>query len=188
MLDAPWVKASERHCHEFLTPCGLSVMLARVPLAEGVRDKDVLEQVLYGCGEDGQMLGLSAMFNTTDPNDAQNAVNVISAGGRRNLTSAWLIGWSLRGVHMVSGDGYPVRYSGDVCVAVPDWRFVVRVANIEEGSGDLLPHFDRAQRQLAVGSNVRPVWYASRDVAAQLPWPVRVVDELRHNEEFVGPA
>lgn len=102
--------------------------------------------------------GLAARFSTVNGSTAANAENVIDAGGTgSNNASIWLIGWgpntchgiypkgSKAGLQMTdkgqvtieNADGsngrmeaYRSHYRWDLGLTVRDWRYVVRIANI----------------------------------------------------------
>ena len=102
--------------------------------------------------------GLAPRFSTVNPANANNAVNVIDAGGTGSTnTSIWIVNWGPTTVHGlypkgsraglvhqdVTGDqpvydlngnpymAYQDRYEWHVGMTVRDWRQVVRIANID---------------------------------------------------------
>ena len=115
--------------------------------------------LLYGdiSTDPAKILGLTPRFSTGDITKAENAINVIDAGGTgNNLTSIWLICWSpltafctypkglpggLKDTDLgeVTLDdengnhyqGYRSHYEWNVGFVVRDWRYVVRIANID---------------------------------------------------------
>lgn len=118
-------------------------------------------------------MGFAPRFNTTDVKKADCAKNVIDCGGQqgKNLTSIWIVGWGPETVFGIYPNGTPVglqiRDKGIVSVddengnpydayetvyrwsnglVVKDWRYVVRLCNIDidevmagvgMGSGDI---------------------------------------------------
>lgn len=98
--------------------------------------------------------GLSARYNDKS---AKNAQNIIDAGGTgSNLTSIWLVVWGSNTVHGIfpkgqkaglshqdlgeqtlkdanggQYQGYRTHYKWDNGLTVRDWRYVVRIANID---------------------------------------------------------
>ena len=106
--------------------------------------------------EPAKFTGLSPRYNSRS---APNGENIIDAGGDSgSLTSMWLIGWGSKTCHMfypkgskagldiqdkgqvtienIDGqqgrmEGYRTFYSQDVGLALPDWQYVVRIANID---------------------------------------------------------
>lgn len=108
-----------------------------------------------------QFTGFAPRYNTTNTATAQNAQNVMSAGGSGSSNaSIWLVGWGDRTVYGLfpqgSKSGLTMEDKGDtvpgydssgnrfeayttyfvwkagLCVA--DWRYVVRIANIDTTS------------------------------------------------------
>lgn len=111
-----------------------------------------------------QFTGFSPLFNTVSTATAANAVNVLDGGGTGSSNaSMWLVGWGEDTVFGVfprgskaglqfedRGDmvpaydasGNPFRaytswFSWDAGLAVRDWRYVVRVANLDTTSAGL---------------------------------------------------
>ena len=129
-------------------------------------NQEVAKTIFYGDLADNAAAfqGLSARYDTIDPTKAENAVNVIDAGGTGpNCTSAWLCVWGDLSLHMIypkgttSGlrreylgrcpvvdddanefMGYKTNYSWSLGLCVRDWRYVVRIANIDTGQLDAL--------------------------------------------------
>jgi hypothetical protein len=208
-FDAPWEAANGRHNHTFIRrhgSTGSQVTVSHELSTLGQCGPDALRQVLYGnhFANPQEMTGLAQRYDTHEP----NAVNVLDAGGFVGLCSAWLLGWGPRTICMVSPDGDPPSLGGECCVAVMDWRYAVRIANIDATS----PEFDArswlSQAALRIPSvrcneSLRPIFYINRDVQARLKdygpgdplvssdlsafrgIPIRVVDELRSDEARV---
>jgi hypothetical protein len=105
-----------------------------------------------------QFLGFAPRFSTVSTTNAQNAVNVLDAQGTQSTnTSIWLVGWGPRTVfgifpkgskagltHIDHGDTrtwldsngnpyetYQSYFEWDIGLVVKDWRYVVRIANID---------------------------------------------------------
>lgn len=105
--------------------------------------------------------GLSSRYNTLSESKAKTAKNVINAGGTSvgRLTSVWLVCWSNLTVHGIfpkgskagfqhtdkgqvtlrdeeggQYEGYRTHYQWDIGLTVRDWRYAVRVANIDLAS------------------------------------------------------
>lgn len=104
-----------------------------------------------------RFLGLATRFSGLDKAKIPTAVNVIDAGGTgNNLTSIWLICWGDQTVfgiypkgskagfqHNDKGqvtlkdkdggqyEGYRTHYKWDIGLVVRDWRYVVRIANVD---------------------------------------------------------
>lgn len=129
-------------------------------------NQEVAKTVFYGDLADNAAAfqGLAPRYSTLDPAKAENAINVIDAGGSGpNCTSAWLCVWGDLSLHMIypkgstSGlrreflgrcpvvdddanefMGYKTNYSWSLGLCVRDWRYIVRVANIDVGQLDAL--------------------------------------------------
>lgn len=166
--------------------------------------------VLYGdiATDPAKILGLSARFNTTDVTKAENAVNVIDAGGTGdNLTSIWLICWSPNTVFATypkglpgglkdqdlgevtlddaNGNhyqGYRSHYEWNVGLVVRDWRYIVRIANIDvkslkndpvTGECKLADHLIDAIETLPNVSMGRAAFYCNKTVSAFLRKQIR---------------
>lgn len=145
--------------------------------------------------------GLAPRYNSLS---AGNADNIIDAGGTgTDNFSIWLVGWgpqtvfgiipkgSVAGlqhrdmgevtIENVDGNGgrmqaYRAHYRWDVGLTVKDWRYVVRIANIDkslliaDGStgAKLLQLMDAAIERMPALGNVRPVFYMNRTVRTYL--------------------
>jgi hypothetical protein len=84
-----------------------------------------------------EFMGLSEYYGSTDPQRAQNAANVIDAGGTGGA-SIWFVVWSPDATFMA----YHMDNARRIAAAVVpiDWRYVVRIANIDpEGDVNLVP-------------------------------------------------
>lgn len=102
--------------------------------------------------------GMSTFYNTISTANAQNAVNVLNAGGvGNNNSSMWLIGWGLQSIYAVYPRGskaglsmddkgsvipatdsagnwfeaWTTHFGQDIGLVPEDWRFGVRVGNID---------------------------------------------------------
>jgi len=150
-----------------------------------------------------RFVGLTPRYYATS--GANTSDNVISAGGvGSDNTSIWLVGWSDQTVHGIypkgsmAGlqmkdlgeqtlydaslgryQGYRTHYKFDCGLAVRDWRFVVRIANIDisalETAGDgsdtsanLLKYMSMALDKFPPMGGVRPVFYMNNRVRAML--------------------
>lgn len=145
--------------------------------------------------------GLAPRYNSLS---AGNAENIIDGGGTgTDNFSIWLVGWgpqtvfgiipkgSIAGlqhrdmgevtIENVDGNGgrmqaYRAHYRWDVGLTVKDWRYVVRIANIDksllvaDGStgAKLLQLMDAAIERMPSMGNVRPVFYMNRTVRTYL--------------------
>lgn len=145
--------------------------------------------------------GLAPRYNDLN---AANGDNIIDAGGTdSDNASVWLVGWgpqsafgiipkgSTAGLQMtdkgqvtienIDGnggrmEGYRTHYRWDVGLTVKDWRYVVRIANIDRslltsdattGANLMNLMADAVERLPALGG-VRPVFYADRTIRSWL--------------------
>lgn len=182
-----------------------------------------------------EFVGLTPQY---DDLSAANGKNIIDSGGTTDLASVWLIGWGDNTVYGAFPKGstaglsredlglidafddnndrfraYAEVFEWDGCIVVKDWRYAVRVANIDTaalaaGTGtqaadartNLLYSMDLAATTLHSLSGVRPVYYANRTAVGYLRQlgldksnnAVTVTESLNqfgdtiHNVRFVG--
>ena len=144
-------------------------------------------------------LGLSKRFSAAPTNvaGAQTKANVIDAGGSTNLASVWLIGWGENSVHGIYPKGsmaglthedlgkmdafdasnnrfraYGDLYKWKCGIAMKDWRYVVRIANIDTAAlsknasagADLIDLLTQALEKIHSLTGVTPVFYANRTI------------------------
>lgn len=123
-------------------------------------NQSMQETVMYGSTavHPERFTGLCERFSSKS---AGSGVNIVDAGGDSNTnTSVWLVGWGQNTVHglfpkgskaglqvrdlgeqpLQDADGhwfpgYRTHYKWDCGLSVRDWRFVVRIANIDVTSG-----------------------------------------------------
>jgi hypothetical protein len=145
-----------------------------------------------------RFLGLGPRFNSLS---AENGQNIINSSGASNLTSVYLVGWAKHSVHGIypkgskaglthtdlgletvtdaSGNKYRAyldHYQWKCGIALKDWRYVVRIANIDTAaltknaaSGtDLIDQMTRALERIQSLSGVTPVFYANRTIRSFL--------------------
>ena len=165
--------------------------------------------VIYGdlVDDPAKIMGLAPRFSTSDKTKAENAINVIDAGGTgAKLTSIWLVCWSPNTVyctypkgltaglqHQDLGEvtlddangghyqGYRSHYEWNVGLVVRDWRYVVRIANIDVSSlkndaasgADLVDFMTDAIELLPNVKIGRPAFYCNRTISAFLRKQIR---------------
>lgn len=155
-----------------------------------------------------KIMGLAPRYATGDVTKAENAINVIDCGGTgANLTSMWLVCWSpltafctypkglpggLKNTDLgevtlddANGNhyqGYRSHYEWNVGFVLRDWRYVVRLANIDVKSlkndpqtGDciLADKMIEALETLPNQSIGRPAFYCNKTVSAFLRKQIR---------------
>lgn len=148
-----------------------------------------------------RFLGLAARFSSLDPKKAATAANVINAGGSGSrLTSIFLVGWGANTVfgiypkgskagfqHKDLGEvtlqmtlpdgrtgqyqGYRTHYKWDIGLVVRDWRYIVRICNIDLATitdDKLISLMIEASERLPDERLGRPVWYMNRSTRTRL--------------------
>jgi hypothetical protein len=122
--------------------------------------QELAETLIYGNegSEPAAFTGLAPRYNSLS---AANGQNIISAGGSSNLESIWLVNWSPDKIHCIYPKGsqvglqshdkgqvtidnlgngvassgrmeaYRTHYRQDAGLCVRDWRYAVRIANID---------------------------------------------------------
>lgn len=144
--------------------------------------------------------GLAPRYNSLS---AASGDNIISGGGSSNLTSIWLVCWGPQTIHCIypkgskaglqindkgqvtieNADGaggrmeaYRTHYRWDVGLSVRDWRYAVRIANIDvnaltknaSAGADLIDLLAQACERLPAAAMGRPVFYANRTIRSFL--------------------
>ncbi|MFU5758695.1 major capsid protein [Pseudomonas aeruginosa] len=146
--------------------------------------------------------GIAPRFNTVSTATAATAANVIDAGGTGSTnTSIWLIGWGENTVHGIypkgsqaglvhndlgEGDAfdengnrfraYMDQYQWKAGIAVKDWRYIVRIANIDASTltknaasgADIIDLMTQALELIQGLTGVTPVFYVSRRIRSFL--------------------
>lgn len=145
-----------------------------------------------------RFLGLAPRFSTLDKAKAPCGENVIDAGGAaaNKLTSAWLVCWGDQTVHGIypkgskagfqhqdlgeqtlkddkggQYQGYRTHYKWDIGLTVRDWRYIVRIANIDLAAitdEKLIEAFVAAVEALPNQKMGRPVFYMNRQLRTRL--------------------
>lgn len=151
--------------------------------------------VFYGNGttDAAQITGLSARYSSTT---ASNGANIIKAGGSdTDNTSIWLICWDYNTVHLTfpkgskagfqrkdlgekeiedeDGNefmGYKTHYKWDVGLVVRDWRYVVRICNIDVSGIASVNLIDLMSQAMETVKSIKgkPVFYMNRTVRTEL--------------------
>jgi hypothetical protein len=169
-------------------------------------NQQMASTVIYGStiATPESFLGLAPRFDDvpTTVGGAENKDNVIDAGGTGSTnTSIWLVGWGPNTVHgiypkgstaglvhedlgldtVLDSVGNPYRayrdhYQWKCGIALRDWRYVVRIANIDvttlvsdaSAGAKLNNLLVRALERIRSLSGVRPVFYMNRTVRSIL--------------------
>lgn len=160
------------------------------------------ERLFYGeKQDDANFVGFGPRYNTLDKTKARTAENVISAGSTKANanTSMWLICWGDQTAHGIypkgskAGwqhealpqttlfdpdgkpyEGYRTHYSWDMGLTVRDWRYIVRVCNIDlsdtASTADeaLLGHLIEAVEKLPDLKTGEPIFYCNKELRTRL--------------------
>lgn len=161
-------------------------------------------------GNDGSepeaFTGLAPRFNLSTAPNGDNVILGGAAGGQTDNASIWLIGWSPETVHGIVPQGstaglqvqdlgevtvgdvtngyyqaYRSHFTWDAGLAVPDWRYIVRICNIDKSllsvtwtagafstGADLADLMCQAIDCIPNLSMVRPAFYMSRTIKSFL--------------------
>lgn len=146
-----------------------------------------------------RITGFSPRFNDTSAANGENIILGGSAGGQTDNSSIWLIGWGPATVHgiipkgsiagmqrkdygevvieSIDGAGgrmvaYRTHYRWDTGLTVADWRYVVRIPNIDKSlltsdystGANLNDLMLQAEAKLPSLAGIRPVFYMPRNV------------------------
>lgn len=157
-----------------------------------------------------QYLGLAARYSSLSGGNAQNIIN---AGGAATNTSIWLVGWGPQTVFATYPPGtmaglqqrtlgeqrvldaltnpyqaMEVLYQWDHGLVVKDWRYAIRIANInvafltaETGAADLIKLMSRAIDRIPFMGKCNPVFYANRTVFSMLK-----IQALNKSQNAIG--
>lgn len=147
--------------------------------------------------------GLAPRYSTISTDDTNIGYNILNASGDSDRTSIWLVCWGPNTIHgiMPKGSkagfqiqdlgeqtlydgntpagrfqGYRTHYKWDIGLTVRDWRYAVRIANVDAaaltknaGSGaDLIDLMTQAVEWLPNMKMGRPVFYMNRTVKSFL--------------------
>lgn len=148
-----------------------------------------------------KFFGLVPRFSTPSTDDTKSGYHILNGGGEGDdNTSVWLVGWGPRAVHGIYPEGTKAglsmknlgeqtktlsdgsmlqvlrtHYEWDCGLSVKDWRYVVRICNIDvsnlggSSAANLINLMIEASEMLPAGkSGVRPVFYCSRQVRTAL--------------------
>lgn len=163
------------------------------------------QQVIYGDRLTPEaFVGVSPRFDDvpTTVNGSQSSANVIDAGGTgTDNTSIWLMGWGETSIHGIYPKGsqaglihndlgeidafdasqnrfraYGDQYQWKCGIAVPDWRYVVRICNIDvsdltknaSAGADLIDLMTQAVEKIHSLTGVTPAFYANRTIRSFL--------------------
>lgn len=168
--------------------------------------QEAAENIFYGdeTVDQERITGLVPRYNTVNPATALNAANVIDAGGTgADNASIWLVGWGPNTIHGIYPKGsqaglqmqdmgevtienvdgnngrmqaYRSHYRWDLGLTVRDWRYAVRICNIDRSeltpdasTGANLPELMfEGQERIPNLASARFAWYMDRTIITKL--------------------
>lgn len=165
-----------------------------------------------------RFMGLAPRFSDGRAANAENAENILNGGGSSNCTSIWLVGWgdvtchgifpkgkvsgfqhSDEGIDRVEdGNGgfykaYLDHYKWDLGLALRDWRYVVRIANIDvtalkadASSGADLVHLMGDALETIQGITSNAAFYCNRTIRKYLRQQFRTAKNVQLPLEMAG--
>lgn len=172
-------------------------------------NQEMASTLFYGnTGTDPEkFLGLAPRYNLTS---AENGANIIDGGGTgSDNTSIWLVVWGAETCHgifpkeQITGlqhkdkgqvtlqdgqtppgyyEGYRSHYKWDLGLTLRDWRYVVRIANVDisdltkdasGSSADLIDLMIQALELIPSLSMGTPVFYANKTITSYLRRQIR---------------
>lgn len=194
-----------------------------LPFIEGL-SQEIMQTIFYGNEgtEPEAFTGLTPYFNSLS--GTESSENVIAGGGAgTDNASVWLVGWGPNTVHGIvpkgstaglqqrdmgevtlesapNGGGrmqaYRTHYRWDAGLAVKDWRYVVRIANIDKSAltldaatgANLINLMTQALETIQSLDGVRPVFYAPKRITTYLRSQItnRVVNSTLTMDEVAG--
>ncbi len=166
----------------------------------------VAKYIFYGneSTEPSAFTGLSPRFNSLA--GAESGQNIINAAGAAARTSIWLINWADDKMHGIIPkaskvglqvtdkgqvtvtnsdgsmfEGYRTHYRWDVGLTVRDWRFAVRIANIDTSTlvkdaasgADLVDLMTQAVERIKNLNSGRAAFYCNRRIRSFLRRQIR---------------
>jgi hypothetical protein len=184
-----------------IAPDGMAYRLTEAqPILEGMA-QEVAQTLLYGNEKSApeEFTGLAARYNSLT---AENGVdNIVNGGGvGSDNTSIWLCGWGPNTGHLIfpkgskagvqqedkgqitiqNSDGsmfeaYVEHFRWDIGVSVRDWRYFVRIANIDvsdlgtlANTKNLVQFMTMASERIPSFSGARFAWYLNRNTREKL--------------------
>lgn len=182
-------------------------------------NETVAETMFYGDTDINpeRFMGLAPRF---DDLSAENGDNILDAGGTgSDNTSIWLVGWSPLTCHLIypkgskaglshrdlaedtatdaDGREYQIlrtHYKWDIGLTIRDWRYVVRIANVDvtaltkdaSAGADLIDLMVQALELVPSMGNVRWSFYANRNIRSFLRRQITNKDNVWLSQDEVA--
>ena len=189
------------------------------PHMEGM-SQELAQTLFYGneSTEPEAFTGLAPRFNSTS---AENGSNILTGGGSSSCTSVWLIVWSDQTCHGIVPKGstaglrmsdkgqvtiedvngnnggrmeaYRTHFRWDAGLTVRDWRYVVRIPNIDVTAlkkdaatgADLIDLMMQATELVPNLGAGRPVFYCNRVVRSYLKRQIKNDSNVRLTQDDI---
>lgn len=169
-------------------------------------NEEMADTIFYGNEDSApaEFTGLSPYFNSLSAESGENIIT--GSGGGSDNASIWLVGWSPEtvtgiipkglpaglqmedkgqqtvdvfnssGAYTGKMEAYVTHYVWHAGLAVKDWRYVVRIANIDKSDltknaasgADLIDLMTQALERIQGLSGVRPAFYTNRTIRSFL--------------------
>lgn len=182
--------------------------------------QEMAETIIYGNSgtAPAEFTGLAPRFNALS--GSESADQILNAAGDSDRTSVWLIGWDDSTIHGIFPKGSPTGlqvddhglqivqdadgndyrayinwYQWKAGLTVRDYRYVVRIANIDSaaltkdatsGSADLVDLMIEATERMQSLSGVRPAFYCNRVVRSFLRRQIKNDNNVRLTQDQVA--
>lgn len=165
--------------------------------------QELASTIFYGNTETTpeKFVGLAPRFDTPSASDTQAGFNIIDGGGTGSTnTSIYLVCWGDQACHGLYPTGTPVgfqandlgketitdslgnlfrayrtQFKWDIGMTVRDWKYVVRIANVDQaklvsgtGAADLVKLMIRASERIPSMNMGRKAFYANRSISTAL--------------------
>jgi len=148
-----------------------------------------------------RFLGLAPRYAVSSSTSTDIGYNIVKGGGSSTNTSIWLVCWDPNAIFGIVPKGskagfqvqdlgeqtvsdgnsgyyqaYRTHYKWDIGICVKDWRYAVRIANIDTSAlkkdassgADLINLMTQAIEQLPTSTIGRPVFYCNRVIKSYL--------------------
>lgn len=184
-------------------------------------NQEMASTMVYGnvAVDPEKFTGLAPRYSTISTDTKKSGYNIIDAGGTgSDNTSIWLIVWGVNTVHSIypkgsqagfthedlgqktltdaAGglyEGYRTHYKWDIGLTVRDWRYAIRIANIDwsatitdTSAPDLVKFMIDALEQVPNLSLGRAAFYMRREVRTALRHQIRTDSNVNLTVETVA--
>lgn len=183
-------------------------------------NQEMASTLVYGntAVDPEKFTGFAPRFSTISTDTTKSGYNIIDAGGTgSDNTSIWLIVWGLNTVHSIypqgsqagfihedlgqitltdaAGglyEGYRTHYKWDIGLTVRDWKYVIRIANVDwsatitdTSAPDLVKFMIDAIEQIPNLAMGRAAFYMRREIRTALRHQIRTDSNVNLTVETV---